>query len=234
MLYSNCRTLFDLCVTDASYQIFPYNGTHANAEQIKAMAESDACAAVFTAVELANLTACTMSDLPLTAAIETLLKIRVDLEDDSEASPSAEEFQALMAWRYAVNLAKQAGEPYDSDSDMYAEYESDLEEVLSVTTMRVNADYSVDVQLANGTYIDISIGYPILLGDGSGSLAIVPDAAATSKSSTVSSASSASQSSSDSTASDSANTKTSGAAHASAHWSIQTAAAVAVSAVLWR
>jgi hypothetical protein len=221
-------------VTDASYQIFPYNGTHANDEQIKAMAESDACAAVFTAVELANLTACTMSDLPLTAAVETLLKIRVDLEDDSEASPSAEEFQALMAWRYAVNLAEQAGEPYDSDSDMYAEYESDLDEVLSTTTVRVNADYSVDVQLPNGTYVDISIGYPSVLGDGSGSLAIIPEAAAPSASSTGSSASSASQSGSGSTASDSANTKTSGAAHASAHWPIQFAAVVAVSTMLWR
>lgn len=203
-LYSNCRSLFDICVSDSSYQIFPYNGTHSNAEQIEAMARSDACAAVFTAVMLSNLTACTMSDLPLTAAVETLLKIRVDLQEENEESPTAERFQELLAWRYTVDLATAAGVPDDSDSELYSQYESNLASVLDTTTIVVNEDYSVDVQLTNGSYVDIADGFTSLLADGSTATTTVPTGAAQSKTST--------STSSASTSSDAANTETSGAA----------------------
>ncbi|KAK1928663.1 hypothetical protein P3T76_015766 [Phytophthora citrophthora] len=91
--------------------------------------------------------------MPLVSAVETLLKISVDLEQGNEdEAPTADEFQELLAWRYAVDLAKDAGVPYDGNSDLYHEFETNLNAALTNTSIRVNEDLSVDVRLANGTY----------------------------------------------------------------------------------
>ncbi|GMF35964.1 unnamed protein product [Phytophthora fragariaefolia] len=152
-LYSNCRTAFDLCVYASNYQIFPYQGKHPTQAQIQGMAESDACIAMFVVVIKANFSACTIGGMPLVSAVETLLKISVDLAKGFEdKAPSADLFRELLTWRYEVDLAKAAGVPYDGNSALYAEFEVNLDAALENTTIRVNDGLSVDVRLPNGSY----------------------------------------------------------------------------------
>ncbi|RLN21252.1 hypothetical protein BBJ28_00002856 [Nothophytophthora sp. Chile5] len=167
-LYANCRSAFDLCVSASDYQVFPYLGDHPTQAQVQAMAESDACAAVFIVVVEANLSACTVGGMPLVSATETLLKIRVDLEEGLEDSgPSADEFQELLAWRYAVDRAKAADVPYDGGSELYAQFETNLEVALANTTIRVNEDLTVDIQLANGSYESFEDALYLVVADAS-------------------------------------------------------------------
>jgi hypothetical protein len=187
-LYSNCRSAFDLCVSASDYQIFPYQGENPTQAQIQGMAESDACVAVFVVVIQANFSACTIGGMPLVSAVETLLKISVDLEEGVEDSaPSADEFQELMAWRYEVDLAKAAGVPYDGSSELYAQYEANLDKTLENSTIRVNEDLSVDVQLTNGSYESFEDAIDMIVSDASAADLIpgyvVANSAATSSSS---------------------------------------------------
>ncbi|KAG2520918.1 hypothetical protein BBO99_00006893 [Phytophthora kernoviae] len=167
-LYSNCRSAFDLCVSASDYQIFPYMGKHPTQAQIQSMAESDACVAVFIIVIEAKLPACTIGGMPLVSAVETLLKISVDLEDGREdEAPSVDVFQKLLTWRYEVDLAKAAGVPHDSDSEIYAEFEANLNVALGETAIRVNKDLSVDVRLPNGSYEPFEDALDLVITDAS-------------------------------------------------------------------
>ncbi|KAE8912611.1 hypothetical protein PF010_g25492 [Phytophthora fragariae] len=151
-LYSNCRSAFDLCVAASDYQIFPFQGNHPTQAQIQGMAESDACIAMFVIVIEANFSACTIGGMPLVSAVETLLKISVDLAKGLEdEAPSADVFKELLTWRYEVDLAKAAGVPHDGSSQLYAEFEANLNAALENSTIRVNNDLSVDVRLSNGS-----------------------------------------------------------------------------------
>ncbi|GMF29352.1 unnamed protein product [Phytophthora lilii] len=167
-LYSNCRSAFDLCVSASDYQIFPYQGKHPTQAQIQGMAESDACIAVFIVVIEANFSTCTIGGMPLVSAVETLLKISVDLaEGQEDEAPSAEVFQKLLTWRYEVDLAKAAGVPYDGSSKLYAEFETNLNAALQNTTIRVNEDLSVDVRLTNGSYKTFEDAVDLVVTDAS-------------------------------------------------------------------
>ncbi|KAG1688526.1 hypothetical protein DVH05_003616 [Phytophthora capsici] len=169
-LYSNCRSAFDLCVLASDYHIFPYQGRHPTQDQIQGMAESDACVAVFIVVIESNFSACTIGGMPLVSAVETLLKISVDLEQGIEdEAPTTQEFQELLTWRYAVNLAKDAEVPYDGNSELYKEFEVNLNAALTNTSIRVNEDLSVDVRLANGTYEAFEDAIDIVVTDASAS-----------------------------------------------------------------
>ncbi|KAF4147755.1 hypothetical protein GN958_ATG03110 [Phytophthora infestans] len=152
-LYSYCRSAFDLCVLASHYQIFPFQGKHPTQTQIQDMAGSNACVAVFIVVIESNFSACTVGGMPLLSAVETLLKISVDLDQrHEEEAPSVDEFLELVAWRYEVDRAKAAGVPYDSSSELFAEFETNLNAARENTTIRVNEDLSVDVRLPNGAY----------------------------------------------------------------------------------
>jgi len=118
------------------------------------MASSTSCIAVFTGVLLAEFPQCTISGFPLKAAVETLLKIHVDLVNDWASAPTAERFQEMMSWRRYVNLAKEAGVPYDSDSELYAEYEENLDIARSNSSIRVLENYQIEYKLASGSWYD--------------------------------------------------------------------------------
>uniref|UniRef100_H3HDQ2 Elicitin-like protein n=1 Tax=Phytophthora ramorum TaxID=164328 RepID=H3HDQ2_PHYRM len=154
VIYNKNRALFDVCVSDAQYQIFPFLGTKPSTAQVEDMASSTSCIAVFTGVLLADFPQCTISGFPLKAAVETLLKIHVDQVNGWAALPTAERFQEMMSWRRCVNLAKEAGVPYDSDSELYAEYEENLDIARSNSSIRVLSNYQVEYQLASGSWYD--------------------------------------------------------------------------------
>ncbi|KAI9895613.1 hypothetical protein PsorP6_019612 [Peronosclerospora sorghi] len=154
VLYDKNRALFDHCVSDAAYHIFPYLGVKPTATQVHNMATSPSCVAVLTGVLFADLPQCTISGFALKAAAETLLKIHVDLMQETEASPSAMRFRELMAWRQWVNLAKEAGAPYDSNSILYREYERNLDMVRCNSSIRMLADYQIEYKVANGSWTD--------------------------------------------------------------------------------
>eukprot|EP00644_Phytophthora_capsici_P015983 jgi/Phyca11/509798/fgenesh2_kg.PHYCAscaffold_49_\ len=118
------------------------------------MATSTSCDVVFTGVLLAGFPQCTISGFPLKAAVETLLKIHVDLFYSYAASPTAERFQELMSWRRYVNLAKEAGVPYDSDSALYAEYEENLDTARTNSSIRVLSNHQIEYKLASGSWYD--------------------------------------------------------------------------------
>ncbi|EEY58364.1 uncharacterized protein PITG_01025 [Phytophthora infestans T30-4] len=79
------------------------------------------------------------------------LRCHLDQRHEEEA-PSVDEFLELVAWRYEVDRAKAAGVPYDSSSELFAEFETNLNAARENTTIRVNEDLSVDVRLPNGAY----------------------------------------------------------------------------------
>uniref|UniRef100_H3GXX5 Elicitin-like protein n=1 Tax=Phytophthora ramorum TaxID=164328 RepID=H3GXX5_PHYRM len=167
-LYSNCRSAFDLCVSASDYQIFPYQGNHPTQAQIQGMAESDACIAMFIIVIEANFSACTIGGMPLVSVVETLLKISVDLEESpNDEVPSAEEFLELLVWRYEVDLAKAAGVPHDGSSELYAEFETNLDAAIKNTAIRVNEDLTVDVRLSNGSYETFEDAIDLVVTDAS-------------------------------------------------------------------
>lgn len=168
VVYNKNRALFDRCVNDAQYQIFPFLGTHPSAAQVQAMASSDACIAVFTGVARADPPECDITDMPLKAAVETLLKIAVDIAQDLAESPTTERFLGMMYWRRDVNLAAAAGLPCDSESELYAEYAANLKTALANTGIRVLDDYTIVYQLASGAWTADGSTTFAALGSGSG------------------------------------------------------------------
>ncbi|KAF1329809.1 hypothetical protein FI667_g5609, partial [Globisporangium splendens] len=150
-IYSKNRAIFDECVDDADYQIYPHSGEQPTAEQVYAMVTAPSCIAIFTAIVLSDVPACDLGGLPVKSATETLLKIKVDV-DNGVPSPSAERFQDMVNWRRDVDLAQAAGVPYDSSSTLYQEYSTNLNKALSDSSIKVGSDLTLEYRLPNGTY----------------------------------------------------------------------------------
>lgn len=165
-IYAKNRNLFDQCVVDGDYQIFPHTGKYPNSSQLRALVKSPACIAIFTAVLLADIPACDLGGTPLRSAAETLLTLKVDIVDDGHKPPTSARFKELMVWRYAVGLAQAASVPYDSRSELFAQYTRNLGIALSDSSVQVFMDYTVVFLLPTGT---ISRGAPVeSKGSGSG------------------------------------------------------------------
>jgi hypothetical protein len=141
-IYTKNRRLFDTCVRDSDYQIFPFSGTLPTASQIRALATSKACTVLSAACVRANLPECDASGISLKAATETLLKATMDVEH-GRSSPDTERFHALHTWRRDLNLAQAAGLPYGNDSALYAEFARDLSDAMAKYTVEVNDDLSI-------------------------------------------------------------------------------------------
>lgn len=165
-IYAKNRSLFDQCVEDGDYQIFPHTGKYPNSAQLRALVESPACIAVFTAVLLADIPACDMGGTPMRSAAETLLALKVDIVNEGHKPPTSARFKDMMVWRHAVGLAQAAGVPFDGQSELFNQYARNLLIALTDTSVQIFLDYSVVFILPNGT---ISRGSPAQLEDsGSG------------------------------------------------------------------
>lgn len=141
-VYAKNKKMFIACMDKSGYQIFPYSGKVPTAQDTTLLVQTPECMGVITAVELSNLPACSLGDMPVKAVVDTLLKISVDMADGASA-PSAVEFHALMAWRRDVNAAQAAGLPYDSDSELYALFKKALWRALTKTTVKILADLTI-------------------------------------------------------------------------------------------
>ncbi|KAK1928682.1 hypothetical protein P3T76_015785 [Phytophthora citrophthora] len=145
-LYAKNTMVFQTCVSEGQYKIFPFSGKHPSPRQIGGMARSLACRAIFTSIILAGIPQCEVSNFPMRAAAETLLKIGVDMDkfpNSSNTIPSTDRFIEMMHWRRDVNLAKAAGYPCDSESKLYAEYTSNLYSITTNGLVRLTADKEV-------------------------------------------------------------------------------------------
>ncbi|DBA03717.1 TPA: LOW QUALITY PROTEIN: hypothetical protein N0F65_004134 [Lagenidium giganteum] len=149
-IYSQNRDLFDQCVREGKYQVFPFSGKWPTPTQIGSMAQSRSCVALFTACTLADLPQCDIGEMAIKSVVETLLKIAVDV-DAGEEPPSTERFRELIIWRRDVNLAQQAGAPFDSTSTLYGQYSKNLWKALTKYNVRVLPDLKIEYQLADGT-----------------------------------------------------------------------------------
>lgn len=156
-VYSQNRNLFDACVADSNYHIFPYTGTAPTHTQIGELADSAACGAILTALVLSDIPECDISTLALRAAAESLIKVGVDVQmypkDRETAVPSSQRFNQLINWRRDVNLASAKGKPCDSASQLYAEYAANLKQATTHSTVRLNSDLTVEYKLKNGTIV---------------------------------------------------------------------------------
>ncbi|GMF29356.1 unnamed protein product [Phytophthora lilii] len=176
-LYTKNSMVFQTCVSEGQYKIFPFSGTHPTTQQIGDMAKSLACRAIFTSILLAGIPECEVSNFPLLAAAETLLKIGVDADKYPKAVnvvPSTERFLQMMHWRRDVNLAQAAGLPCDSQSKLYAEYTSNLYAITTSGLVRLTADKVVQYRpRIDGSFSQEQImalpNMPGLRGSGSGS-----------------------------------------------------------------
>lgn len=167
-IYAKNHALFEECTTDADFQIFPNSGKRPTAEQVRAMATSRSCFAIFSGVVRAEFPACDVGGLALKSVTETLLKIKVDVDEGRE-SASGQRFNELIKWRRNVNLAREAGVPYDGDSELYLEFKVNLWKARASTTVRVSSDFTLEYQLPDGTYTHGQITFSALDDDDSGS-----------------------------------------------------------------
>ncbi|GAB9466916.1 hypothetical protein Gpo141_00004279 [Globisporangium polare] len=167
-IYTKNRALFDECTADADFQIFPNSGKRPDTEQVRAMATSRSCFAIFSGVVRAGFPACDVGGMPMKSAAETLLKIKVDI-DEGRDSVSGQRFNEMMKWRRDVNLALEAGVPYDGDSELFKEYKVNLWKARASTTVRVSSDFTLEYQLQDGTYTRGQLTFSALDDDDSGS-----------------------------------------------------------------
>lgn len=156
-VYTQNRNVFDACVVDSEYQIFPYAGKSPTRDQIGAMADSPACTAILTAVVLSGVPECNLSSLPVLAAAESIVKVAVDVRTYTTLRaltvPSSERFHQMMNWCRDSNLARAAGLPCDNASQLFAEYATNLKQATTNSTVRLLSDLTVEYRLANGTVV---------------------------------------------------------------------------------
>lgn len=227
-LYSKNRGTFDRCVTESDFEIFPYTGTVPTADDTTRMFNCTACVATFTAVVMLDLPACSLGLMPVSAVVETLLKLYVDYEAGIEA-PSAVEFHALMAWRRDSDAARDAGEPYDSSSALYKQFAVNLDKGLSETSVSIASDLTIsyDGKTASEYALDSS--------SVSDTVASVQAADTSSSKSTSTSTASSSTTSTEAASAESANTQTSDAMGASVCMAQRlTVMAMATAWLAWR
>ncbi|KAK1928683.1 hypothetical protein P3T76_015786 [Phytophthora citrophthora] len=146
-LYERNTMVFQTCVSDASYQIFPFDGTFPTSEQIEKMSRSLACRAIFSSALLAGIPECDMGGYPLRAAAETQLKITVDIKNFPMAPgvvPTTDRFVSLMFWRRNVNNAEAEGLPCDAQSKLYSEFASNLYTVTTDGLVRLTTGMKVE------------------------------------------------------------------------------------------
>lgn len=173
-LYERNMMVFQTCVSDAKFQIFPFSGTYPTTEQIENMGNSLACRAIFSSALLAGIPECNMAGFPLRAAAETQLKITVDMRNYPMAPviPSTERFVDMMHWRRDFNLAEAAGLPCDSKSKLYSEFASNLYTITTDGLVRLTTgmkvEYRPDVDNPFSQEMIMSLPeLPILRGSGS-------------------------------------------------------------------
>jgi hypothetical protein len=145
LIYSHNRALFDKCVVEGKYQIFPYPGEPPTNEQLDAMVRATSCRSVFTVCVLANLPQCDMGGMGLKSATETLLKISVDVMSGKPA-PDSKKFYEMLVWRRDVNLAQAKGIPYDQKSQLYGEFSRNLWKALTNTTVTVSSELRISLE----------------------------------------------------------------------------------------
>uniref|UniRef100_K3X7M3 Elicitin n=1 Tax=Globisporangium ultimum (strain ATCC 200006 / CBS 805.95 / DAOM BR144) TaxID=431595 RepID=K3X7M3_GLOUD len=141
-VYTKNRVFFERCVDKAKYQIFPFSGVLPTPEQITMQAIVPACTAIFTGVLLSGIPQCDISSMPLKSVVETLLKVTVDIRSGLPC-PDSQQFFNLVVWRRNSNLAQEAGLPYDSDSELYAEYTRNLWKSLTEYNVRIAPNFTI-------------------------------------------------------------------------------------------
>ncbi|CEG49249.1 hypothetical protein L916_05558 [Plasmopara halstedii] len=180
-LYAKNRLVFQTCVSDGQYTVFPYTGILPTPQQIKSMSGSLACRAVFMSLLLCGIPECVISNLSVRAAVETLLKIGTDMDiypDASNVVPFTDRFVEMVRWRRDVNLAQAAHLPCDSGSKLYAEYASNLFSITTSGLYRLTSDKEIQFRLTINEEFsqDLIIAKPSVLelqGSGSGIMVVV-------------------------------------------------------------
>ncbi|KAG7380924.1 hypothetical protein PHYPSEUDO_006598 [Phytophthora pseudosyringae] len=176
-LYAKNTMVFQTCVSEGQCKIFPFSGTHPTPQQIGALTRSLACRAIFSSLLLAGIPECELTNFPIRAVSETLLKVGVDLDkypNSNDVVPSTDRFVEMMRWRRDANLAQAAGLPCDSSSKLYAEYTSNLNTVTTNALVRLTANKEVQYRpTIDGSFSQEQIvtmpNMPGLRGSGSGS-----------------------------------------------------------------
>eukprot|EP00644_Phytophthora_capsici_P018821 jgi/Phyca11/132286/e_gw1.150.14.1 len=82
--------VFQTCVSKGQYKIFPFSDKHPSPQQIDGMARSLACRAIFTSIELSN--------FPMRATDETLLKIDADIDKFPNSSDTVLSTEQNVLW----------------------------------------------------------------------------------------------------------------------------------------
>ncbi|GLD97039.1 hypothetical protein PINS_up021046 [Pythium insidiosum] len=137
--------MLERCYVDTrDFRVVPYSGDPPTAFQLQALVQSSACHALSLAIVLLDLPQCDLSGLGLKAAVETWVKLRVDL-DSGIRLPSTERFQQLYAWRRNVNLAQAARVPFGNDSQLYAEYSKNLWTALAQSEISLDENLKISI-----------------------------------------------------------------------------------------
>ena len=110
------------------------------------------CVALFSGALLATFPECTISGFPLKAAMETVLKVHVDLVHGWAPSPTAERFLEMVTWRKGVNLAREVGVPRDADSELYKQFDTNLAMLCIDSPVRLLPDYRLEYQRGSGSW----------------------------------------------------------------------------------
>ncbi|KAL7689821.1 putative elicitin [Plasmopara halstedii] len=134
--------MFNRCIADSGYKLYPYSGILPDATIVTGLVTSEACMSIITAVVLLHMPSCTLDNLEMRAACETVLYYSTALKHGFDA-PTSEQFYELMTWRNHVNLAKASGKPYDGTSKAYSEFTEYMGDAISSSKVTVMDDFTV-------------------------------------------------------------------------------------------
>ncbi|KAG7380923.1 hypothetical protein PHYPSEUDO_006597 [Phytophthora pseudosyringae] len=148
---------FGTCITDSSYQLYPYTGVVPDAEIVTGLVNSNACMGIITAVVLLNMPPCILDQLAMRAACETILYYSEALRNGVNA-PTAGKFNELMTWRRDVNLAKAAAKPYDGKSETYSEFTKYMGKAITTSKVTVMDNFTVILDTEEADSIEMKEG----------------------------------------------------------------------------
>jgi hypothetical protein len=149
-IYGSNHNLFERCVVEGTYQVFPYTGSLPNQEQLQKMAASSACNSMMTGILLLKLSQCNLGGMPVKAFMETILKISMDIKDGG-AVPTPVDFNNMVAKRRDMNIVQESGKSIDTNDQFYQSYTLQLWRAAMESKIQLNDELEIIVKGGSGS-----------------------------------------------------------------------------------
>ncbi|DBA05209.1 TPA: hypothetical protein N0F65_005059 [Lagenidium giganteum] len=103
LIYQNNKEMFDKCVSEAKYQLFPYSGTLPTPEETTAICSSAACMDLLSGVVAARFPECDVDMFSIRTSAEVMFRAKKDI-DNGRPAPTQVQFDELYNLNRIINL----------------------------------------------------------------------------------------------------------------------------------